>query len=65
MGGQSVKRLFEFLKEGESLHETNAAYSETLEPFEKFYHLYGYVCFIDSFAVVSVNFYCHYIDLLN
>lgn len=39
-----MKRLFEFLKEGESLHETNAAYSETLEPFEKFYHLYGYVC---------------------
>lgn len=25
-----MKRLFEFLKEGESLHETNAAYSETL-----------------------------------
>lgn len=39
-----MKRLFEFLKEGELLHETNAAYSETLEPFEKFYHLYGYVC---------------------
>lgn len=39
-----MKHLFEFLKEGESLHETNTAYSETLEPFKKFYHLYGYVC---------------------